>query len=62
MGGRVALTIDTPATAQSSIAMFANSTGSIAASGVAYHANSIWTTEEQVRAAPRADGKPAHGW
>ena len=63
MGGRVAMTINTPGTPEASMAVAAQGgAGAKLVSAKAYAVQSIWVTEAEVRAAPRSDGKPLHGW
>jgi len=61
MGGRVAMTISTPSTSEAGMAAFASAPATLE-SAQAYAVDSIWVTKEQVRAAPRKDGKPIVGW
>ena len=61
MGGRVAMTINTPGTAQSSMAVVASAAANLV-SAKAFAVHPIWITEAEVRAAPRADGEPISGW
>ena len=61
MGGRVAMTINTPGTAQSSMAVVASAAANLV-SAKAFAVQPIWITEAEVRAAPRTDGEPISGW
>ena len=65
MGGRVAMTIDTPQSNPQLATMAVAATGGAGAklvSARAFAVQSIWVSEAEVRAAPRTDGKPLHGW
>jgi len=60
-GGRVAMTVDTPATTESNMAVYTSGRVTLL-NAKAYSVQSIWVSEEEVRAAPRKDGKPPTGW
>jgi hypothetical protein len=61
MSGRVAMTVPTPSTDKAGMAAYASAPATLERAE-AYSVGSIWVTEEQVRAAPRKDGKPIVGW
>merc|ERR1711924_311479 len=62
MGGRVAMTVDTPATESADVvvSMVGNSTASVSVNATAWSVSSIWVTPDEVLRTPRLDRKPAH--
>jgi hypothetical protein len=62
MGGRVAMTVDTPATANCSVALAAAGGAAVVKAATVHAVKPIWVSEAEVRAAPRTDGQPVRGW
>lgn len=60
-GGRVAMTVDTPASDDAGISLSASKAG-ISANATAWSVESIWVTPEEVLRTRRLDGKPLDAW
>lgn len=60
-GGRVAMTVNTPASDDAQV-MLSSSVGGVTATATAWSVSSIWVTPEEVLRTPRLDGKPLDVW
>jgi sucrose-6-phosphate hydrolase SacC (GH32 family) len=60
-GGRVAMTVNTPASDDADVTL-SSSVAGITASATAWSVSSIWVTPEEVLRTPRLDGKPLDAW
>lgn len=59
-GGRVAMTVNTPASDDAEVELSSSAQG--IASATAWSVSSIWVTPEEVMQTPRLDGKPIDAW
>eukprot|EP00931_Biecheleriopsis_adriatica_P038940 TRINITY_DN22273_c0_g1_i1.p1 TRINITY_DN22273_c0_g1~~TRINITY_DN22273_c0_g1_i1.p1 ORF type:complete len:580 (-),score=94.96 TRINITY_DN22273_c0_g1_i1:93-1832(-) len=60
-GGRVAMTVNTPASDEADIEVFSSLAG-VSAKATSWSVASIWVTPEEVLRTPRPDGKPLDAW
>ena len=60
-GGRVAMTVNTRASADADVTL-SSSVDGVTATATAWSVSSIWVAPEEVLRAPRLDGKSPHAW